>query len=189
MDDKEIKIPIAERENLIEDKIPHYMGFTPRPIQRLATQKPPNTMVSVECRHFLRTKSKEIPHHNLKREYQLWLKAGKLSPITPDRPDISYNSSEWRNFARQVGLNFSASESSISEAVAALYPMNIPASSQLGKNSFEKFLKEAKLFRDEKAKSLAILRAKKEQNYMNYLRWKSDARNPPQNEKGILKYL
>ncbi|CAL1543415.1 unnamed protein product [Lymnaea stagnalis] len=184
MDGNEVKLSIEERERLMADEVPHHLGFTPRPIQRLSTQARPQSMVDIECRHFLRTQSKDFTREIPTLEYILWVEAGKSPAPVPARPDTSYNSNIWRNFRRQYGLNFSAEGRKISEVIATMYPLNIPAPSQLAGNSYEKYLKESKLFQDSNKKSLAIERIRKEIKHFKELKVKSDARNPPLSERG-----
>jgi len=159
-------------------------GFTPRPIERLSLRSRPHTMTDIECSHFLRTSSREFTHEHETVEKRLWVEAGKYDAPFPARPDTNYNSNIWRNFRKQFGLNFSADGKNITDVIAAMYPLNIPAPSNVGHNSFEKYIRETNLFQNEKAKNLAIRRTKTEVGEFKQLKYKSDGRHPPINEKG-----
>jgi len=164
--------------------LPHRSGFTPRPIERLTIRSRPHTITDIECCHFLRTPSREFTNQHPTVEQRLWTEAGKYEAPFPARPDTSYNSNIWRNFRKQFGLNFSAEGRKVTDIIAAMYPLNIPAPSNVGDNSFEKYIKETKLFQDEKRKNLAIRRTKTEVNEFKQLKYKSDGRHPPINDKG-----
>ncbi|KAK3803452.1 hypothetical protein RRG08_027555 [Elysia crispata] len=183
-DGKQDMRSLEERENLMVDRTPHYSGFTPRSIQRLTQRHRPHTMTDIECCHFLRTPTREFTHQHPSVEHRLWVEAGKPATPFPARPDTSYNSNIWRNFRREYGLSFKANDRKVSEVIASMYPLNIPAASQVRENTFEKYVRETKLFQDEKGKSLAIRRSKTEVSEFKKLRCKTEARNPPLNERG-----
>jgi hypothetical protein len=67
-----------------------------------------------------------------------------------------------------------------------MYPLNIPAPSKVGSHTFDKYLRETKIFRNEKFQALAINRTKADVQDFKRLRIKSDARNPPLDEIGNL---
>ena len=184
LDKAAMRLSIKERENLMVPDLPHRSGFTPRPIERLTIRSRPHTITDIECCHFLRTPSREFTNQHPTVEQRLWTEAGKYEAPFPARPDTSYNSNIWRNFRKQFGLNFSAEGRKVTDIIAAMYPLNIPAPSNVGDNSFEKYIKETKLFQDEKRKNLAIRRTKTEVNEFKQLKYKSDGRHPPINDKG-----
>uniref|UniRef100_A0A0B6ZEU2 Uncharacterized protein n=1 Tax=Arion vulgaris TaxID=1028688 RepID=A0A0B6ZEU2_9EUPU len=184
MDQTEVKMTLAERENLMKSNIPHYSGFTPQRLQSLTQRRKPLTMADIECHHFLRTSTQEFTHQHPTVEHRLWTEAGKTAVPIPSRPDTSYNSNIWRNFCRQYGLNVSADGRTMTESVAALYPLNIPAPSQIGDYTFDKYLRETNVFQNKTAKSIAIRRAATDINLFKNLKYRTQARNPPLNEKG-----
>jgi len=179
-----MKLSLQERENLMIPSKPHRSGFTPRPLQKLTTRNRPHTITDIECSHFLRTPSRDFTHQHPTVEQRLWVEAGKHDAPFPARPDTSYNSNIWRNFRKQFGLNFSAEGKKVTDVIASMYPLNIPAPSNVGENSFEKYIKETRLFENDKAKNLAIRRTRTEVAEFKALKCKSDGRHPPINEKG-----
>ncbi|XP_005091514.1 testis-expressed protein 52 [Aplysia californica] len=184
MDKAATKLSLEERENLMVPQLPHRSGFTPRPVERLTSRSRPHTMVDIECCHFLRTPSREFTVQQPTVEHRLWVEAGKHDAPFPTRPDTSYNSNIWRNFRKQFGLNFSPEGKKVTDVIAAMYPLNIPAASNVGENTFEKYIKETRLFQNPKAKNLAIRRTKTDVHEFKQLKCKSDGRHPPINEKG-----
>ena len=175
---------LEERENLMTPVEAKQTGFQPRPVQNLAVRKVPRTMLNIECNHFLRTKTKEFTHGHPTIEYKLWLEAGKHDAPFPQRPDESFNSNVWRNFRRQYGFSTTADGRKISDVIAAMYPLNIPAPSKVGEQTFEKYIREAKLFKSEKFKSMAMSRTRADVDEFKRLRVKSQGRNPPIDEDG-----
>ena len=53
---------LEERELLIPEVMPHTTGFKPRPVERLTDRRPPTSMLSIECRHFLRSDTASFTH-------------------------------------------------------------------------------------------------------------------------------
>lgn len=179
------KMPsLQEREWLKQDPSPHMSGFTPRPIQKLATQRKPHDTVDIECCHFLRNSTKNFVHQHPTVEYQLWQEAGKHKPPFPKRPDPSYNSNVWRNFRRSYGFRTTAEGRKISDVIAAMYPLNIPTPSKVGDHTFEKYIRETSLFRDEKNKALAIKQVQTDLEEFRKLKYRTEARNPPVDQSG-----
>lgn len=172
-------LSLEEREWLMKDVSPHLSGFTPRPNQKLSCQKRPREMLDIECRHFLRNPLESVVHQHPPVEYQMWVEAGKHDPPFPKRPDVSYNSNVWRNFRRNYGIQTSAEGRKVSEVIAALYPLNIPPPSQVGNNTFEKYIKETSLIKNEKYKIIAINQTKSDTEEFQRLKHKTEARNPP----------
>ena len=175
---------IDERENLMKNRDPKYTGFSPRPIQKLATRKKPKSILDIECNHFMRTTTEEFTHGHEPLTYKMWLEAGKHTPPYPNRPDPSFNSNVWRNFRKQYGFNTTADGRKISDVIATMYPLNIPAPSKVGEHTFEKYIRETKLFVNPKIASLAMDRTKADIQEFKRLRCRSDARNPPLDETG-----
>lgn len=184
MGHKEVRMTLAERENLMADYIPHFSGFTPRVHQRSISHHRPHTMTDIECRHFLRSSTQEFTSQRPILEHRLWIEAGKMMAPFPAEQNKSYNSNIWRNFHHQFGANFSTEGRRITEAIAALYPVNIPAPSKIGDNTFDKYLRETNFFENDKAKNLAIRRAATDISELKRLKCRSEARNPPINKKG-----
>ena len=177
---------LEERENLMKPKDVKEPGFIPRPIQKLAVRKPPKTTLNIECNHYLRSTTSEFTHGHPTIEYQLWLEAGKHGPPFPQRPDENFNSNVWRNFRRQYGFHPNADGGKISDVIAAMYPLNIPAPSKVGENTFEKYIRETRLFKSNKFKFLAMERTRADVDEFRRLRIKSQGRNPPLDESGNL---
>ncbi|XP_053385142.1 testis-expressed protein 52-like [Mercenaria mercenaria] len=175
---------LEERENLMKPKEVRHPGFHPKPIQRLAVRKPPRTMLNIECNHYLRSSTEEFAHGHPTMEYKLWLEAGKHGAPFPQRPDDNFNSNVWRNFRRQYGFHTNAEGSKMSDVIAAMYPLNIPAPSKVGEQTFEKYIRETKLFQSDKFKTLAMSRTKSDVEEFRKLRIKSLGRNPPIDEDG-----
>ena len=176
-----------EREMLMMSPTPHYTGFTPRPIEQLSKRKKPTTALDIELKHKLRIEVEECTHKNLPIQYRLWLEAGKHKPPFPDKPDPCYNSNVWRNFRRQFGFTTSAQGQKIPDMIAAMYPLNIPKPSKVGKNTFVKYIQETKLFENEKFKKLAVQRMKTDLAEFRRLKLLSEARNPPLDQDGKIK--
>lgn len=175
---------IKERETLINELNPRRTGFTPRPIQKLATQKKPHGMINIECNHFLRTSTDGATHGISPISYRMWQEAGKHEAPFPERPDEQYNSNVWRNFRRSYGFHVSSDGQKISEMIANMYPLNIPAPSKVGEYTYEKFLRETPLIRDDKMRRLAIERTVRDTDEFKRLRLRSDSRNPPIDPEG-----
>jgi hypothetical protein len=177
---------LYERETLIEDANPKYTGFTPRPVECLATKRRPHTMLDIECRHILRTEREQSAHLYKPLEYMLWLEAGKHSSPCPERPDPDYNSNVWRNFSKAYyGFSMSGDKRTVTEMIATMYPLNIPKPSNVGDNTFDKYINESKMFADKKKKKLAVQRSRSDIEEFRRLRLRSDARNPPMDEDGM----
>ena len=152
-DGKQDMRSLEERENLMVDRTPHYSGFTPRSIQRLTQRHRPHTMTDIECCHFLRTPTREFTHQHPSVEHRLWVEAGKPATPFPARPDTSYNSNIWRNFRREYGLSFKANDRKVSEVIASMYPLNIPAASlKLEKTRLRSMCEKQSCFRMRKVK-------------------------------------
>lgn len=181
----EVAMPtIEERENLIKPEDVRQPGFHPRPIQKLAVRRPPKTMLNIECNHFLRSTTETFAHGHPIIEHKLWLEAGKHDAPFPQRPDESFNSNVWRNFRRQYGFHNNVEGGKMSDVIAAMYPLNIPAPSKVGDHTFEKYIRETRLFNNEKFKSMAMARTKADVEEFRRLRIKSQGRNPPIDEQG-----
>lgn len=175
---------IEERENLMRNVNPKYTGFTPRRTEKLAVLKKPRTMLDIECNHYLRTKNEQFVHGHPHLGYKLWLEAGKHDPPFPAKGDQNFNSNVWRNFRKEYGFQNTAEGRRIGDIIATMYPLNIPAPSKVGDHTFDKYLRESKIFRNEKFESLAINRTKQDAKDFKRLRAKSEARNPPLDELG-----
>ncbi|CAG5123261.1 unnamed protein product [Candidula unifasciata] len=179
-----VKLTRAERENLMSEHKPHYTGFSAQPLQHLTHRRRPRSMLDIECHHFLRTSTDDITNQRPSLEHRLWLQAGTCTVTIPTHQDKNYDSNMWRNFRRSFQINYSAEAGRVTDAVAALYPVNIPPPSHVKDDTFDKFLGQTKLFDNDKFKSLAIQRAATEIYEFQKLRCRSQARNPPLNEKG-----
>lgn len=179
------KMPtLEEREKLMSDASPHMSGFTPRPVEQLAKQRRPHEMIDIECRHFLRSSPETTAHQHPTVQYQLWLEAGKHKPPFPARPDPNYNSNVWRNFRRQYGFQTTADGRKMTDVIAAMYPLNIPPASKVGVQTFEKYIQETSLFKDQKNKAMAIKQTRADMEEFRRLKYKTEARNPPLDQSG-----
>lgn len=175
---------IEERETLMREKNPKYTGFTPRPTEKLASRRKPKSMLDIECSHYLRTDNEQFVHGHPHMGYKLWLEAGKHAPPFPLNSDSNFNSNVWRNFRKEYGFHNTAEGRKIGDIIATMYPLNIPAPSRVGAHTFDKYLRESKVFRNEKFEALAINRTRADVKDFKRLRVKSDARNPPLDELG-----
>lgn len=201
---------LEERENLIKSSSPPLSGFTPRPVQRLATRRKPRTMLNVECNHFLRCSSGNSDGSSSMLGgdfngaggrgrgtaggmgalggstvgYKMWLEAGRVQPAQPDRPDPDYDSKMWRNFRKQCGFYTDKDGRQINDMIASLYPMNIPAPSKVGECTYRKFLKETPVIQTAKFKRLALSRVEREEEEFRKMKLLSDMRYPPLHSTG-----
>ncbi|KAK7099059.1 testis-expressed protein 52-like [Littorina saxatilis] len=177
---------VEERDFLMNDASPHMSGFTPRQAEQLATRRRPNEMLDIECRHFLRSSSDTFTHQHPTVEYRLWLEAGKHKPPFPVRPDPSYNSNVWRNFRRHYGFKTTADGRKMTDVIASMYPLNVPCASNVGHHTFEKYIRETSLFRDNKHKAMAIKQSKADSEEFRRLKYRTEARNPPLDKSGTI---
>ncbi|KAK2153529.1 hypothetical protein LSH36_294g03060 [Paralvinella palmiformis] len=177
---------IDERENLLSEVLPKHTGFTPRPIQKLAVKKKPHTMLDVECNHFLQSSRDEATHGIPPLSYRMWLEASKYDPPIPEKPDPQYNSNVWRNFRKQFGFHVNSEGQKVSEMIAAMYPLNIPSPSRVGDYTYEKFLTEISLIKDEKLRRMAIRRTGKDVEEFKKLKLRAEVRNPPVDPEGSI---
>ena len=175
---------IVERENLISSAPAKRTGFTPRPLEKLTRTHLPRSNTNIECSHFLRTSGDEATHGNKSLPYLLWLEAGKHNPPVPQRPDTQYNANIWRNFRKSYGFYTKSDGQKINEMIANMYPMNIPAPSNVGDYTYAKFLRETPLIQDEKRRSYAIDRTARDIEEFKRLRLRADMRNPPMDKSG-----
>ena len=176
---------LEERQTLMSDVLVHRSGFSPRPIQKLATRRLPRSSLNIECNHFLRSSTLESAHGHPSLPYQLWLEAGKHAAPYPEKADDQYNSNIWRNFRQAYGVVTTTDNMKINDMIATMYPLNIPAPSKVGNYTYAKFIRETPLIKDQRMKKRAL--QKSEQNLIEFhqLRLKSDSRNPPLDESGM----
>lgn len=78
----------------------------------------------------------------------------------------------------------------INEAVATLYPINVPVPSRLGSNTLSRYYEQNKrdLFATDKNFAIARERVERDDARMRLLRLKSEMRNPPLDWNGITLY-
>lgn len=177
-------MPTVEEEFLLKDVHPHLSGFTPRPVEKLAKTKPPCQLLDLDCQHFLNRSTKTSTHTYPCVQYQLWLEAGKHDPPFPKNSDTNYDSNVWRNFRRNFGFQTSSKGRKISDIIATMYPLNIPPPSQLNDHTFDRYIKETALFKDENRKAMAIKQIQSDLQEFRKLKFKTEARNPPIDKKG-----
>ena len=72
----------------------------------------------------------------------------------------------------------------MSELVASMYPLNIPAPSSMGKYTYANLLRETDFVRDQVLKRKIVKTTTSDVRDFKWLRLKSDARNPPMDTKG-----
>ena len=72
----------------------------------------------------------------------------------------------------------------MTDVIAAMYPLNIPPASKVGAQTFEKYIQETSLFKDEKNKALAIKQTRSDMEEFRRLKYKTEARNPPLDQSG-----
>ncbi len=175
---------ITDREDLILQNDPKKTGFTPRPIEKYTRKRRPRNLLDVECNHLLRSTTEEFATGYPSLTYRMWLEAGKHQPPIPDKPDPNYNSNVWRNFRENYGFYTTTEGQKISEMIATMYPLNIPAPSKVGDYNYKKFLTETPLIQNPKAKRLAIERVTKDLEDFRKMRLRSEMKNPPLDQYG-----
>ncbi len=175
---------IEERETLLKRTNPPRSGFTPRPVQKLATQRRPRDMLSIECNHVIRVSTEENTHSIPVLAYLMWQEAGKHRP--PDNPDPAYNSNVWRNFRQQYGIPRRSKGEKINRMIAEMYPMAIPPASKVGTNTYSKFLLESDIVKNPKHYQVALQQATRDTEELHRMRLHSDLRCPPLDEDGKL---
>ncbi|XP_013384937.1 testis-expressed protein 52 [Lingula anatina] len=175
---------IKEREFLMPSASPKHTGFTPRPTEKLANKKMPRSMLNIECNHRLRSSLENSTYGHPSIEYRLFVEAGKHQAPYPERPDPNYNSNVWRNFRLHYGFHTTTEGRKTSEMIAAMYPLNIPPPSKVGKYTFGKFLQETPVIKDPKKRALAIRRTNNELADFRNMKAKSESRYPPIDELG-----
>lgn len=180
---------IKEREFLLPDVSHRKSGFTPRPVEKLATKRLPKSTINIECNHILRTSREESTHGHPPVAFQLWQEAGKHSPPFPERPDPQYNSNVWRNFRQQYGFHTTTDGQQIGEMIASMYPLNVPSPSKQGKYTYARFLTDTSVVKDSKQKNLIISQTMKDLAEMKRNKIKSDARNPPIDRSGLYAFI
>ena len=72
----------------------------------------------------------------------------------------------------------------MSDVIAAMYPLNIPSSSKVGVNSFERYVRDTSLFKDKKKRMTAVKQAQADLEEFKRLKYKTEARNPPLDKSG-----
>lgn len=168
----------------MKDSAVRRSGFTPRPIQKLATKRKPKSMLNIECNHFLRTSRDDSTHGHPPMTFRMWRECGKHTPPFPERPDEQYNSNVWRNFRKEYGFYVNTDGQEINEMIASMYPLNVPPPSKVGGYTYSKFLTETPLIKEDKLRKLAIDRTHNDILDFKRLRLRSDMRAPPVDEDG-----
>ncbi len=180
---------VYEREFLAKDVEVPLKGFSERPINRLVSSKPIPNILNIEANHLTRNLKRDERDIVPLLDYQMWLEAGKLDKanfkaLAAD-PAVSFDSNIWRNFRNLAGV-MGQRKSTVSEAISEMYPINIPAPSQVGSHTLAKYYEENKkyLFKAQKNFSQAVAKAEKDATIMKFLRLKSEMRNPPMDWDG-----
>ncbi|CAF0887070.1 unnamed protein product [Brachionus calyciflorus] len=177
-----------EKEYLFSSPQIPLSGFTDKPINRLVNTRIKPSILSIETNHVKRELKKTIKDISPLVEHQLWLEAGKMDKgfVKSFNADetLSFNSNIWRNYRSSAGL-YSERKSAVSESIASIYPINIPAPSQIGPNTLKRFYEQNKnIFKSDEAFKKAVDKVEKEATLMKYLRLKSEVRNPPLDYNG-----
>ncbi|CAH1256268.1 RP4-816N1.8 [Branchiostoma lanceolatum] len=178
---------IAERENLANIPNPSRSGFTPRPIQRLATVRPPRTATNIEINHKLRTSVEDsTPRFEPPPTFHLWQEVGWHEPMMPPKQARDYNSNVWRNFTALHGYHLRATpKQGLNDTVAAMYPINMPRASHMGRNTFAKYVAESRtMVRDPGQRRDVVLKLQQQLDEFQQLRVESEMRRPPVDELG-----
>lgn len=180
---------VYEREFLSNNKNVPLSGFTSRSINRLVKTKQPVTMLRIEANHLKRDIKRSENNIVPLLEYELWLEAGKLDKANfkskqADK-NLAFNSNVWRNFRSYAGLNTNTSLN-VPEAICTLYPINVPAPSNLATNNLSQYYEQNKLrlFKSEKTYDFTKAKVDKDAALMKFLRLKSEVRNPPLDSNG-----
>lgn len=176
---------LSEREYLQRSTDVPLTGFKEKSINRLINSKQTPSILNIETNHIKRDFKRDIKDIVPLIEYQLWLEAGKLDKAnlkssTADA-NVNYNSNLWRNYCCSIGLISTRNNSSVSEAISTLYPINIPPPSRIGPNTLSKYYQENRkhLFKTDKEYVVKKEKVEKEDARMKMLRLKSEMRNPP----------
>lgn len=82
--------------------------------------------------------------------YKLWMEVGKYDFFYLNIFDLNFNSNVWRNFCKQYGFNIIVEGRKIFEVLVIMYLLNIFVFLKVGDYMFEKYIREMKLFNDEK---------------------------------------
>ncbi|XP_077994810.1 testis-expressed protein 52-like [Glandiceps talaboti] len=183
------RIPMTrhERENLYADKPTKYSAFSPRPIHKLTEKKPPKSWTSIAMNHKLRTSVPESTSVQTSEPYKLWLHAGQRDAPFPPRWDPQYDSNVWRNFGMSRGVKFDTSGKDITELIASMYPIQVPAHSEVGDNNYAKYLAEVPLIHDGKRRNIAISKSELNLQEFQKLKVRSEVRVPPVTEQGEIR--
>jgi hypothetical protein len=185
---------IDEREKLLPVINPHESGFSPRYAARQASERRPRSIVDIDCRHVLRCDVNDSTNGRPSVTYRLWLEAGKLQPPSqPGRPDVTVNSSVWRNFRRQYSDYLSVGDSAnrsgstprrVDDATACTFPVTVPSASNVGDYTYSRFLTESPLIKDTKRRQAVIRQVEKDVEQFRQLRLRSELRDPPMTASG-----
>ena len=178
---------VLEQERLVKPIEPRYTAFTPRPLERLVSQPRPRSILDINCSHFVRSFSGEQDEISPPLSYRIWIEAGK------HRPPNAASGNVWRNFRRQfdssrtdVGTGEAGvGRGKIGESVAAMYPIKIPAPSEIGDATYVKFIAESPLIRDGNLRRMAMRKSAEDVAEFKRLRLKSEMRYPPLTKQGM----
>lgn len=175
-------LSIQERENLTKPVELKYTGFTPRPTEQMTTAIRPTSTLNLDCNSFLqRPQSGKSPRS---KTYEMWLEAGKHDLPKPDRPDRIFSSTLWHQIRKHYNLETSQNVNRISDAVAKMYPINVPPSSAMGDATYSKFIQETPVIQDKRLRNAMIQHSTNDYREFERLRLRSEMRNPPLNKNG-----
>ena len=175
---------LQEREKLMQDVMPHMSGFCPYPNQMLVTQRRPHTKLDIECCHFLRISPEVFIGQHPTLQHQLWVEAGKHEHPSPVQSSTDYSSNVWQNFCESYGICRQTRTGRNADVLRIMYALSIPPASSMGNYTFEKYICETSLFKDNSKKLLAIRQTKSNMDELVKLKYRSQARNPPLHQSG-----
>ncbi len=116
---------------------------------------------------------------NKSKEFDLWKEASDNDPPYPDHYDAEYNSSVWRNFARDSGSISLSSRGRVTESIAKMHPLPIPPYNRQGRYTFAKFLSEVSVIPDNRKNQGQIYRHLSDLKEYRRLKLRSEGRRPP----------
>lgn len=187
------------------------MAFKPRSRTTFGIPpKIPSSEVILDTRSFVRQAPSLLRDKPCSTAQQrLWMDVTDLDTTNIDKIDDEYNSNMWKNFKfvrskasagnleRKSGISSSKrkvilpvhnkpnvdKDPHVRNMIADTYPLRLPKPSNIGQNTYGKFLNEAKL-REQKRQRIG-LQLEKTQNFQErVLKIRSECRAPPINVEG-----
>ena len=178
------------------------MAFKPRSKTTFGIPpKIPASEVILDSRSFVRQAPSALRDKPCSTTQQrLWMDVTELDTSNIEQTDEQYDSNMWKNFKfvrskASAGSLARSSSNSISKLpkyekpsvhqdphiramVADIYPLKLPKSSNIGGNTYDKFLNEAKL-REEKRQRIGLQLERTQDFQERVLKIRSECRAPP----------